>query len=60
MVGDSVTKDIAGASGAGLGAVWLNRAGAGQPPGPALAEVPQITALAELAPVLASGGAAWR
>jgi putative hydrolase of the HAD superfamily len=60
MVGDSVTKDIAGARAAGLGAVWLNRAGGGEPPGAALAGVLQITALDELAPLLASGRPAWR
>jgi putative hydrolase of the HAD superfamily len=53
MVGDSPEKDVHGAIGAGLRAVWLNRRAAGAPadlpPG-----VPEIATLSELAGALAA------
>jgi putative hydrolase of the HAD superfamily len=50
MVGDSLSRDIEGALGAGLAAVWLNRDGRSSPPdGP---YVPQISGLEQLRAVL--------
>ncbi len=49
MVGDSVEKDIRGAQAAGLGAVWLNRAGL---PVPQNLGAPHISNLKELPGVL--------
>lgn len=53
MIGDSLEKDIAGARGAGLDAVWVNRNGRDRPAG---LGVPAVTSLAELPDLL--GGAA--
>lgn len=56
MVGDSLTKDIAGAQNLGLKAVWLNRAGHD---GDGVVEPDaEITTLAELPIVLGADGAA--
>jgi putative hydrolase of the HAD superfamily len=48
MVGDSLDRDVDGARAAGLGAVWINRFGAG----PGRDGVPEIASLAELGAVL--------
>jgi putative hydrolase of the HAD superfamily len=45
MIGDSLERDIDGAIGAGLDAVWVNRSGH---PGPGRDGVPEIASLAEL------------
>jgi putative hydrolase of the HAD superfamily len=48
MIGDSLDRDVDGALAAGLGAVWINRFGAG----PGRDGVPEIASLAELPAVL--------
>lgn len=52
MVGDSVEKDVHGALGAGLGAVWVNRSGLARPDD---LDVPEVTSLSELPRVLEEG-----
>ena len=54
MVGDSVEKDIMGALGAGLDAVWLNRRGR---PRPDRLDVPEVVSLADLADTLTGAAA---
>jgi putative hydrolase of the HAD superfamily len=51
MVGDSVPRDVRGALGAGLGAVWLNRGGEARPADLG-SEVSEIASLGELQAVL--------
>ena len=47
MVGDSLPRDVAGAAGAGMRAVWINRFG--QPRSPDATDVVEIVTLEELA-----------
>jgi phosphoserine phosphatase len=48
MIGDSIERDIDGATAAGLRAVWLNRSGAPRPDGrPALIEIAGLDELAD-------------
>jgi len=54
MVGDSLKKDVRGALATGLQAVWLNRAGHERPDD---LDVPEVTSLGALPPVLATLGA---
>jgi len=51
MVGDSIAKDVDGALGAGLGAVWLNRNGSAAPGD--RQDLVEISALSDLPVVLA-------
>jgi putative hydrolase of the HAD superfamily len=50
MVGDSIRKDVDGALGAGLGAVWVNRSG--QPTPADRADLMEISTLSDLPEVL--------
>jgi len=55
MVGDSLAKDVDGALGAGLRAVWVNRSGSAAVPANRL-DVAEISTLSELPGVLAEMG----
>lgn len=55
MVGDSLSRDVAGATAAGIGAVWINRDGRDRPDGHD--HVCEITTLADLPAALADPGA---
>jgi putative hydrolase of the HAD superfamily len=54
MVGDSLTRDVAGAHAAGLRAIWLDRGSRENVPPPAPVPDARVVALKELRPALAS------
>jgi FMN phosphatase YigB (HAD superfamily) len=53
MIGDSFERDVEGALGAGLGAVWLNRCGHASPG--AREGIPEISTLSELPALVRNG-----
>jgi putative hydrolase of the HAD superfamily len=55
FVGDSLQNDVAGAKGVGMSAVWLNRDGAGRPPGGPEPDA-EVATLTELLALLEAAG----